>query len=557
MKHRTQQQQLSAQSSNNSPSTSMMKMTMMMFVVMIVICSNNTFVVTAFSRKSYTTNLFRCDNATDSTQRCYYGLYTIMHHYNTTTNVCIESCVLMTGLKSSNKYFCGTCPTDSTGKNYQPITYEPGNLIVEENGLILSAGLTAKVIATKDQPVTYSDGTTSDLLFHRYPDAGATFIDPRPNNVGGWIYVSNSEYRYKFDNQPNLGGVGAVTFDKNGNIIEYNKILYNTTANCAGGKTPWNTWVSCEEYEDVGTCYEVDPTGGYYTIPSSIEQNTYPNNPIPTGGYNITASNLHRGEYESFAYDIINPQQPRFYVTKDEESGELRRFTPSTILSDTKVEDWNETNFLNENNPHYFTLLQNEGIVDYLVVEPDVNDPNRGTFYWTEDYTLGSTNAKLYHPNVEGIDVVNHTLYFISKIIYSMFILNLQDMTYQNVTTMSGLFDGQSDQVDIVLHDSTTTSRWPKQQSYSTLRNHMLLYFTEDTNRTAGIHGRNALGEYVTILQSTVYNDETTGFAFSPNFQHFYFAYQGEGILFQISRTDQYPFYGSTLNVKYHGDTPE
>lgn len=68
----------------------------------------------------------------------------------------------------------------------------------------------------------------------------------------------------------------------------------------------------------------------------------------------------------------------------------------------------------------------------------------------------------------------------------------------------------------------------------------------------AQVHARNNLGQYYTILESHVYEDETTGLAFSPDSKHLYVAYQETGLLFDITRVDGLPFNARTLNVKYH-----
>jgi len=68
----------------------------------------------------------------------------------------------------------------------------------------------------------------------------------------------------------------------------------------------------------------------------------------------------------------------------------------------------------------------------------------------------------------------------------------------------------------------------------------------------AGVHGRNIAGQYLTVLESHELSDETTGLAFSPNGMHMYVAYQDNGLLFDITRTDGLPFHAKTLNVKYH-----
>ena len=41
-----------------------------------------------------------------------------------------------------------------------------------------------------------------------------------------------------------MGGVGALMFDVNGDVVQYKMLLKGTTRNCGGGQTPWNTWVS-------------------------------------------------------------------------------------------------------------------------------------------------------------------------------------------------------------------------------------------------------------------------------------------------------------------------
>jgi hypothetical protein len=113
-------------------------------------------------------------------------------------------------------------------------TYNPGNLTVQENGLLLSEGLTSRIIAISGQPVKLVNGSNSTVNFHFKPDAGATYEGPN----GTWMYVSNSEMRYTFD-----GGVGAFTFNSDGDVIDFQMVLSNTRANCGGGKTSWDVSV--------------------------------------------------------------------------------------------------------------------------------------------------------------------------------------------------------------------------------------------------------------------------------------------------------------------------
>jgi Malectin domain/Bacterial protein of unknown function (DUF839) len=202
--------------------------------------------------------------------------------------------------KADSDVFIGDLPTAN-------LTYIPGRLTVEQEGLILSEGLTARLIARTGSQVELVSGGLSDRSFHVMPDAGATFPDPRPDNDGGWIYVSNSEADPdKVDGDSQFpGGVGAITFNANGEVIDYTMVLEETRQNCGGGRTPWGTWVSGEEY-DQGRIYQVDPTG-------------------QRAGEPITMGETYRGKFESFAYDARNQLVPRFFMTKDDDAGELRR----------------------------------------------------------------------------------------------------------------------------------------------------------------------------------------------------------------------------------------
>lgn len=159
-------------------------------------------------------------------------------------------------------------------------------------GLLLPPGFTARVVARSSQPVV----TGSSLLWHAAPDGGAVF----PADDGGWIYVSNCEL------DESLGGAGAIRFAADGSIADAYSILSGTNRNCAGGPTPWNTWLSCEEVRN-GMVWECDPYG------------SVPARPLPALGLFM---------HEAAAVD---PQTMQVYMTEDRRRGGFYRFTPTSV----------------------------------------------------------------------------------------------------------------------------------------------------------------------------------------------------------------------------------
>jgi len=186
----------------------------------------------------------------------------------------------------------------------------------DANGLFLPPGFTSRKIAEAYSPVKLAGGGESSYVWHRAPDGGAVI----PQEDGGWIYVSNSEIPIvadEFLDDPGSemcgeqGGVGAVRFDADGNVIGAYPVLQGTNNNCAGGMTPWGTWLSCEE-NFFGFVYECDPTGL--------------NQPIRLAG-------MGQFSHEAAAVD---PVGKAIYLTEDQGDGAFYRFRPTIWPDDDR-----------------------------------------------------------------------------------------------------------------------------------------------------------------------------------------------------------------------------
>lgn len=202
-------------------------------------------------------------------------------------------------------------------------TAQPGDspygplLPADSNSLQLPEGFTSRIVAASLTPVA---GTAH--VWHVFPDGGACV----PTDDGGWSYVSNSENPPPVDvpnitplldaialaspvQLPTSGGVGAIRFDSDGTIVNAYSILTGSRSNCAGGLTPWGTWLTCEEWEDTGDPYaagrvwECDPAGGAPTLRPS----------------------LGLFKHEMAACDPVRGQ---IYLSEDQPDGLFYRYTP-------------------------------------------------------------------------------------------------------------------------------------------------------------------------------------------------------------------------------------
>ena len=238
------------------------------------------------------------------------------------------------------------------------------------DGVVVPDGFTARVVAVAGEPVA-----RTEYRWHLFPDGAATFDDGN----GGWYYVCNSEV-FNFM-APASGGASAIHFSPEGEVLDAYPILEGSHSNCAGGPTPWGTWLSCEEaFVGDGLVWECDPTGATPAVAH------------PAMG-NFT--------HEAVAVDPIGQS---LYLTEDQAEGVLYRYTPAAYpdLSEGLLEA---------------ATVAGDGAVSWRPV-PDPSAQDLPTREQVEEATI--------FPGAEGIWYHDDWIYFTTKLDHRVHAINVR-----------------------------------------------------------------------------------------------------------------------------------
>lgn len=125
-------------------------------------------------------------------------------------------------------------------------------------------------------------------------------------------------YDLSDDNLPHIGGTTTVLYDPpTGRVVRQFLSLSGTCRNCAGGPTPWQSWITCEETTMKAGNGNLKDHGYNFEVPAT--QRITLNDAVPLKA-------MGRFQHEAVA---VEPKSGIVYQTEDVGNGLIYRFIPN------------------------------------------------------------------------------------------------------------------------------------------------------------------------------------------------------------------------------------
>lgn len=308
--------------------------------------------------------------------------------------------------------------------------------------------------------------------------------------------------------RPSRGGTTTLIYNTKLKKLEKHWLsLAGTERNCAGGITPRNTWLTCEETSRVKG-YRFEHDHGYvFEVPATTSPKLADPTPIKAMG---------RFMHEACCTD---PNSGKVYMTEDRHDGLIYRYSPNTpddlhaggrleVLSIDHAPSFDTRNWEKDQNVKVGQRLP----VQWIPID-EVESPKDNLRY------RGFNNGAARFARGEGMWWGNESVYFAATTGGKTYSGQLWRLIPSNdgYRDMLELFIEPNDPSVLERADNITFSPWGD------------IVVCEDENKPPHLVGVTMKGELYRIARNATSNSEFAGAVFSPDGSTLFVNLQGHG----------------------------
>ncbi len=381
------------------------------------------------------------------------------------------------------------------------------------DGMAAFAGVDGRIIliCNHEMDPGYPENSAFGTTFASQPEA----IKARVYDLGGSV-------------TPGAGGTTTTVYNPaTGKPERQHLSLAGTELNCAGGATPWGSWLSCEEcFESPGTAFGFgrktvrdEPHGYVFEVPANETGLAEP----------IALKAMGRFEHEAAA---VHARSGIVYLTEDRHHSLFYRFIPETPgvlrnggrLQALAIDDWPSMNTHNwsKNRDIEVGVALRTRWLDLDNVNPAENDLRlRGAAQGAASFARG-----------EGLCVANDVFVFTCTIGGPD---RLGQVFQYRPSPQEGQDNEQDEPGQLTLIAESTNDSLLRNGDTLTMAPWGDLIICEDTSDHCGLVGIRPDGTQYAIADNAYSNAEMAGACFSPDGKILFVNIQYPGMTFAIT----------------------